>query len=70
MKYDTNLNFYFKNNYLNVHSFRPLINIECRYKQYSFYLNFQVLTAASTKMIACCDIALCSLEVDRRFRGA
>jgi hypothetical protein len=35
------------------------------------YVAFQVLTAASMKMIAFTEIALCSLvEVDRRFRGA
>jgi hypothetical protein len=34
-------------------------------------MRFQVLTAASIKMTAFRDIALCSIvEADRRFRGA
>jgi hypothetical protein len=35
-----------------------------------FRVRFQVLTAASMKMIALYDIGTCSLEADRRFRGA
>jgi hypothetical protein len=33
-------------------------------------VRFQVLTAASMKIRAFSDVALCSLGVDRRFRGA
>jgi hypothetical protein len=36
-----------------------------------YYVRFQVITTASTKMTAFWDIEPCSLvEVDRRFRGA
>jgi L-fucose isomerase-like protein len=35
----------------------------------SAVVTFQVLTAASMKVTVFSDVALCSLEVDRRFRG-